>query len=106
VAHRFIYLGAAMSLLGLLREHGLALPEASIPGPAAAALARALDMAWRITRRPGDPPLTRMIVALNRGPFLVSDARARQELSYRPVTTRQQGIQRLRDATYAAVQPA
>ncbi len=93
-------------LAGLLQAHGLTLPEATIPGPAAAGLARALDIAWRITRRPGDPPLTRMIVELNRGPFLISDARARQELRYQPVITRQQGIQRLRDTIHATAQPA
>jgi nucleoside-diphosphate-sugar epimerase len=47
-----------------------------------------------------------MIVELNRRPFLISDARARQELRYQPVVTRQQGIQRLRDAMRATVQPA
>jgi hypothetical protein len=46
-----------------------------------------------------------MIVELNRGPFLVSDARARLELRYQPVITRQQGIQRLRDALRATGQP-
>jgi nucleoside-diphosphate-sugar epimerase len=93
-------------LAGLLQAHGLTLPEATIPGPAAAGLARALDIAWRLTRRPGDPPLTRMIVELNRRPFLISDARARQELRYQPVITRQQGLQRLRNAIRATVQPA
>jgi nucleoside-diphosphate-sugar epimerase len=93
-------------LTGLLQAHGLTLPEASIPGPAAAGLARALDIGWRITRRPGDPPITRMIVELNRHPFLISDARARRELRYQPVITRQQGIQRLRDAMRATMQPA
>jgi hypothetical protein len=92
-------------LTGLLQAHGLTLPEATIPGPAAAGLARALDIAWRITRRQGDPPITRMIVELNRRPFLISDVRARQELRYQPITTRQQGIQRLRDAMRATVQP-
>ena len=93
-------------LAGLLQAHGLTLPEASIPGPVAAGLARALDVAWRITRRPGDPPITRMIVELNRRPFLISDAHARRELRYQPVITRQQGIQQLRDAMRATMQPA
>jgi nucleoside-diphosphate-sugar epimerase len=93
-------------LTGLLQAHGLTLPEATIPGPAAAGLARALDIAWRLTRRPGDPPITRMIVELNRHPFLISDARARVELRYQPVITRQQGLQRLRDAMRPTVQPA
>ncbi len=93
-------------LAALLQAHGLTLPEASIPGPVAAGLARALDVAWRITKRSGDPPITRMIVELNRRPFLISDARARQELRYQPVITRQQGIERLRDTMRASVQPA
>lgn len=42
-----------------------------------------------------------MIAELNRRPFLISDARARQELRYHPVITRQQGIERLRDAVSA-----
>jgi hypothetical protein len=46
-----------------------------------------------------------MITELNRGPFLVSDARARQELRYQPVITRQQGMERLRNAMRATVQP-
>jgi nucleoside-diphosphate-sugar epimerase len=93
-------------LAGLLQAHGLTPPEASIPGPVAAGLARALNVAWRITRRPGDPPLTRMIVELNRGPFLISDARARQDLRYQPVITRQQGTEQLRHAMRATMQPA
>jgi hypothetical protein len=47
-----------------------------------------------------------MIVELNRRPFLISDARARRELRYQPVITHRQGIQRLRDALRATVQPA
>jgi nucleoside-diphosphate-sugar epimerase len=93
-------------LAGLLQAHGLTLPEASIPGPVAAGLARALDVAWRIIRRPDDPPITRMIVELNRRPFLVSDARARQELRYQPLVTRQQGIERLRNAIQPRLTPA
>jgi nucleoside-diphosphate-sugar epimerase len=47
-----------------------------------------------------------MIVELNRRPFLISDARARQELRYQPVITREQGIHRLRDIMRATLQPA
>jgi hypothetical protein len=46
-----------------------------------------------------------MIVELNRRPFLISDAHARQELRYQPVITRQQGIQQLRNAIRATAQP-
>jgi hypothetical protein len=74
--------------------------------PRRTGLARALDIAWSITRRPDDPPITRMIVELNRRPFLIYDTRARRELRYQPVITRQQGIQRLRDAMRATIQPA
>lgn len=92
-------------LAGLVEAHGLTLPEASIPGPVAASLARALDLAWRITRRPGEPPITRLLVELNRRPFLISDARARQELRYQPVITRQQGMEQLQDAAHSTAQP-
>jgi hypothetical protein len=40
------------------------------------------------------------------GPFLVWDARARSELRYQPVITRQLGLQRLPDAIRAPMQPA
>jgi nucleoside-diphosphate-sugar epimerase len=92
-------------LAGLVEAHGLTLPEASIPGPVAASLARALDLAWRLTRRAGEPPITRLLVELNRYPFLISDARARQELGYQPVITRQQGMQRVQYAARSTVQP-
>jgi nucleoside-diphosphate-sugar epimerase len=92
-------------LAGPVEAHGLTLPRASIPGPVAASLARALDFAWRITRRPGEPPIIRLLVELNRRPFLISDARARQELGYQPIITRQQGMQQLQDAARGTAQP-
>jgi nucleoside-diphosphate-sugar epimerase len=80
----------------LLRSQNLALPTASIPAPAARFMARLLDIAWRGTRRPGAPPLSRLLVALNSGPFIVSDRLARTELGYRPSTSRGQGVAALR----------
>lgn len=92
-------------LTGLLQAHGLALPEATIPGPAAARLARALDrMAHH--QAPGRPAPHQNDRRTKPGSFLISDARARRELRYQPVITRQQGLQRLRDAMRATVQAA
>lgn len=80
----------------LLRSQNLALLNASIPAPAARFLARLLDIAWRARRRPGAPPLSRLRVALNSGPFVVSDRLARTELGDRPSTSRGQGLAALR----------
>jgi nucleoside-diphosphate-sugar epimerase len=81
----------------LMAAHGLTLPAATVPAPAARAMATAMDAVWRLTRRPGDPPITRLLVALNSGPFLVSDQRSRDELGYRPILTRAEGMARLAD---------
>jgi hypothetical protein len=54
-----------------------------------------MDAIWRLTRRPGDPPITRLLVALNSGPFIATDQRARDELGYLPILTRAEGMARL-----------
>jgi hypothetical protein len=55
-------------------------------------MAAVMDAVWRLTRRPEDPPITRLLVALNSGPFVVSDQRARDELGYRPARAREEGM--------------
>jgi nucleoside-diphosphate-sugar epimerase len=86
-------------LAGLLRAHGEELPDGGIPKPIAWATATVLERAWALLRKPGLPPITRLMVALNGGPFLISDQRARAELGYRPVITRDEGLDRLAQET-------
>jgi nucleoside-diphosphate-sugar epimerase len=86
-------------LAGILRAHGQDLPPGGIPRPIAWAAAATLESAWTLLRKPGLPPITRLLVALNGAPFLISDQKARAELGYRPVITRDQGFDKLATQT-------
>ena len=68
----------------------------SLPLPLARLSARAVEALWTLTRRPGEPPLTRTAVELIGGQVTVSDAKARRELGYAPVITRERGLAELR----------
>lgn len=72
----------------ILAAHRLAAPTKAIPRRVAWIAATLMDAAWTITRRPGQPPVSRLMVALNGGPFLISDEKARRELGYAPVISR------------------
>jgi nucleoside-diphosphate-sugar epimerase len=92
-------------LAGLLQSQELTLPDASIPAPVAQALALLIDLAWKGTRRPGPPPLSRLLVTLNSGPFIVADQRARTELGYHPRINHTQGFNELKRLTSEARAP-
>jgi nucleoside-diphosphate-sugar epimerase len=85
-------------LSGLLQSQVLNLPEASIPAPIAQVIALLVDIVWRGTRRPGSPPLSRLLVTLNSRPFIVSDRLARTELGYLPSVSHAQGFSALLQA--------
>jgi nucleoside-diphosphate-sugar epimerase len=76
----------------LLATQGVAAPAATLPRPLAMAAAGAAELAWRVLRRPGAPPLTRMTVALLADECTVDDARARRELGYASRVTREAGL--------------
>jgi nucleoside-diphosphate-sugar epimerase len=82
-------------LTRLLATRGLPAPNRSIPYPIARTIAAALEVGWRWLRRTGPPPISRLLVELNGRPFLVDDRKARTELGYQPVTSRDEGITRL-----------
>ena len=79
----------------LLVTRGLPAPNRSIPYPVARMIANTLEVARRWLRRTGPPPISRLLVELNGRPFLVDDRKARAELHYQPVTSRNEGIGRL-----------
>lgn len=79
-------------LTRILAAHGIPAPTKSIPRRAAWIAGSMMDRAWTILRRPGQPPVSRLMVALNGGPFLVSDTKARSELGYAPVISRDQAF--------------
>ncbi len=87
------YLGGMLAAIG---QNASGAP--SMPLPLARLLARLLESWWRITKRSGEPPLVRTAVELIGSQITVNDEKARRELGYAPVITRQQGLDELRRA--------
>lgn len=83
---------------GLLQTKGIAPPRASAPLPVAWIMAGAMEWAWRTFSRPGEPPITRQMLRLIGAPFTVDIGKARRELGYTPVVTREHGLQAMRAA--------
>ncbi len=96
----FVTDGGAVGFRDFVTE--LVATEGADPGgrnvPAAVAMpaAAALEGAWRALRRKGEPPITRLAVWNSALECTVSDAKARQELGYEPVITREEGLAALR----------
>lgn len=82
----------------LLRASGVEPPERSIPAPVAASVAAAAEGAWRLLPLPGEPPLTRLAVWLSSEECTIDISKARVELGYQPVVTREEGLAELRAA--------
>ena len=60
-------------------------------------LATAAEWAWRLFGQDGTPPLTRSAVALIGVEVTVSDAKARRELEYEPLISREEGLRALEE---------
>jgi nucleoside-diphosphate-sugar epimerase len=76
----------------LLGTQGLDAPERSIPYTVAWTMASVAEAVWNVFRLPGSPPVNRELVKLTGGPFVVSDRKARAELGYTPVISREAGV--------------
>lgn len=87
----------------LLGTQGLQAPEGEIPLPAARALAAAGETAWRALPLPGAPPLARFALWVSALECTLDDAKAREQLGYEPVVSRDHGLTELQAA--AAGQP-
>ncbi len=85
-------------LTALLRSQGVDPGEKSVPRALALAIAAISEAVWRAFRLAGRPPLTKTAVKLIGEPVTVTDARARQELGYRPVISREDGLRALASA--------
>ncbi|HLL85779.1 MAG TPA: NAD-dependent epimerase/dehydratase family protein [Thermoleophilaceae bacterium] len=81
----------------LLRTQGVAPPTRSVPAPVARSLASGSELAWRILPLRGEPPLTRFAYWFASQECTLDDSKARGELGYSPVTTREQGLADLRE---------
>jgi nucleoside-diphosphate-sugar epimerase len=81
----------------LLRTQGVEPPARSVPRGIARALAAALEAVWP-ARAARPPPITRTLLAVMGVEVTVNDARARAELGYHEVVTRERGLAELAEA--------
>jgi nucleoside-diphosphate-sugar epimerase len=82
-------------LTDMLGTQGVAIPDKSVPPGVARAAAAAAERAWRLFKRPGSPPLTRFAVWVSSQECTIDISRAERELGYRPVTSREAGLEEL-----------
>jgi nucleoside-diphosphate-sugar epimerase len=80
----------------MMETQGVSMPDKSVPGGAATFAASAAERAWRLLRRPGPPPLTGFAVWVSSKECTLDIGRAREELGYAPLTTRDEGLRQLR----------
>ena len=76
----------------MLRTAGVEPPTRSIPGPVAGLVARGGELAWRALPLKGEPPLTRFALWAASQECTLNDAKARSELGYKPVISRDEGL--------------
>lgn len=79
----------------LVATKGVTMPDKSVPAPLARTGAAAMEATWRAFRFGGTPPLTRIAVWLSALEVTIDISRAREELRYRPVTGRAEGLAEL-----------
>lgn len=80
----------------LIRTQGVEPPTRTVPLPLARAVAAGSESAWKLLHLEGNPPLTRFTVWVSALECTLDDSRAREELGYRPVKTRDDGLAELR----------
>jgi nucleoside-diphosphate-sugar epimerase len=80
----------------MLETQGVSIPDKSVAPAVAGAAAAGAERVWRLLRRPGAPPLTRFAVWVSSQECTIDISRARRELGYEPVTTREAGLAELR----------
>lgn len=82
----------------LLTTRGIVAPDRTLPAWTAAPLARVSEAAWRLLPLKGEPPLTRFRSWILTQECTIDISKARQELGYAPIVTRDQGLAQLRGA--------
>ena len=79
----------------LLETQGVEPPDRSIPAWSAAPLARVAEAAWRLLPLSGTPPMTTFRSWLLTQECTIDISKAREQLGYAPVVTREQGLAEL-----------
>jgi nucleoside-diphosphate-sugar epimerase len=81
----------------MLATQGIAAPTRSVPVPLAALLAGAGEAAWRVLPLPGRPPMSRFAYWVSSQECTIRIDKAREQLGYQPVVSREQGLAELRE---------
>jgi nucleoside-diphosphate-sugar epimerase len=82
----------------MLETQGVDPPTRTLPGWLGGALARVGEPAWRFFPLPGRPPLARFTIWLLTQECTIDDSKARRELGYAPIVSRDEGLAELRGA--------
>jgi nucleoside-diphosphate-sugar epimerase len=80
----------------MLATQDVSVPDKSVPAGLATAAAATAERAWRLLKRQGPPPLTRFAVWVSSKECTLDISRARDELGYGPVRSRDEGLAELR----------
>lgn len=86
----------------LLRTQGVEPPGRSMPSWLGHALATVGEPAWHFLPLPGRPPLARFTYWILTQECTIDDSKARRELGYAPIVSREQGLAELRQSARAA----
>ncbi len=79
-------------LTALVATQGVEAPDRSLPLGVAKPLAAVSETLWRTLRLGGEPPITRFAVWVSAQECTLNDAKARDEIGYRPVISRHDGL--------------
>jgi nucleoside-diphosphate-sugar epimerase len=82
----------------LLATQGVTAPDKEAPAGVARVMAPVLEGVWGVLRRPSPPPVTRLTYWLSAQECTIDISKAREELGYVPVKTRDEGMAELRQA--------
>jgi nucleoside-diphosphate-sugar epimerase len=82
-------------ITALLRTQGVEPPSRSLPAWTAAPLARVCEAAWKALPLSGTPPMTSFRSWLLTQECTIDIAKARDELGYEPIVSREQGLAEL-----------
>jgi nucleoside-diphosphate-sugar epimerase len=81
----------------MIRSQGVEPSTRTVPLGVARVVSAGAETAWKLLRRKDNPPLTRFAVWASGLECTIDDSLARQELGYREVRTREQGLAELRE---------
>jgi nucleoside-diphosphate-sugar epimerase len=79
----------------LIRTQGVEPPTRTLPLGVARGVAAVTESAWKLMRRKDRPPLTRFTVWVSALECTLDDSLARNEMGYREIKTREQGLREL-----------